>query len=60
MRDVMLGDHLAVEGAAGVAVAGYRAELRRQPSLADKQCVLVLCGGNASADTIRLVLGEAS
>jgi threonine dehydratase len=52
MRDVALGDKLVVEGAAGVAVAGWRA----RPDLAGRTSVVVLCGGNLGADLLARTL----
>ena len=56
MRDVMLIDHLVIEGAAGVAVAGWRRFTAGRPRLADRQSVIVLCGGNVSAATLAEVV----
>jgi threonine dehydratase len=52
MRDVALGDKLVVEGAAGVAVAGWRA----RPELTARKCVVILCGGNLGADLLARTL----
>ena len=57
MRDVMLTDHLVIEGAAGVAVAAWRKFTAARPRLADRESAVVLCGGNVSAPTIARVLG---
>jgi threonine dehydratase len=51
----MEGQHLLVEGAAGVAVAAL---LKTQERWQSKQVVVVLCGGNISLATLRSVLGE--
>jgi threonine dehydratase len=56
MRDVMLVDHQVVEGAAAVAVAGWRAFTGSRPRLAERQSAVVLCGGNVSATTLNAVL----
>jgi threonine dehydratase len=56
MRDVMLTDHLVIEGAAGVAVAGWREFTAGRPRLADRESVIVLCGGNVSATTLAEVV----
>ena len=53
MREVMEGQHLLVEGAAGVAVAALR---KTQDRWQGKQAAVVLCGGNISLDTLRSVL----
>jgi threonine dehydratase len=57
MRDVMLADHLVIEGAAGVAVAAWRKFTAGRPRLADRESAIVLCGGNVSAPTLAQVLG---
>ncbi|MDF2774706.1 MAG: serine/threonine dehydratase [Geminicoccaceae bacterium] len=53
MGDVLISDHLLIEGAAGVAVAGWRAFTAARPTLANRMSAIVLCGGNVSATTIR-------
>ncbi len=53
MREVMEGQHLLVEGAAGVAVAALR---KTQDRWQGKQAAVVLCGGNIGLDTLRSVL----
>jgi len=58
MRDVMLVDHLVVEGAAGVAVAGWRRFTEGRPRLGDRESAVILCGGNVSAPTLSNVLGR--
>jgi len=58
MRDVMLGDHMVIEGAGGVAVAGWRKFTAGRPRLADHESVVVLCGGNVSAEVLAQVLGK--
>lgn len=58
MRDAMLTDHLVIEGAAGVAMAGWRAFTAGRPRLADRKSAIVLCGGNVSASTIAKVLAQ--
>jgi len=58
MRDVMLADHMVIEGAGGVAVAGWRKFMAGRPRLADHESVVVLCGGNVSAETLARVLGN--
>src|SRR4030095_870636 len=50
MRDVALGDKLVVEGAAGVAVAAWRAMNDGRRS------AIVLCGGNLGADLLARTL----
>jgi threonine dehydratase len=59
MRDVMLGDHMAIEGAAGVAVAGWRKFTAGRPRLADRESAIVLCGGNVSAPTLARILVDS-
>ena len=56
MRDAMVTDHLVIEGAAGVAMAGWRAFTAGRPRLADRESAIVLCGGNVSAAAISAVL----
>ncbi|HEX6048614.1 MAG TPA: threonine/serine dehydratase [Gemmatimonadaceae bacterium] len=56
MRDVLLTDHLLIEGSAGVAVAGWRAFTAARPKLAHRVSAIVLCGGNVSAATISELL----
>ena len=56
MREIMEGQHLLVEGAAGVAVAALR---KTQERWQGKQVAVVLCGGNISLATLRSVLEGA-
>ena len=56
MGDALLVDHLLIEGAAGVAVAGWRAFTAARPRLAGRVSAIILCGGNVSAKTIGDVL----
>ena len=56
MRAIMEGQHLLVEGAAGVAVAAL---LKTQERWQGKQVAVVLCGGNISLETLRSVLKDA-
>lgn len=56
MRDTLLTDHLVIEGAGGVAVAGWRKFTTYRPRLADHQSAVVLCGGNVSAATLTTIL----
>ena len=56
MRDVMLADHMVIEGAAGVAVAAWRKFTADRPRLAARESVVVLCGGNVSASILSTVL----
>jgi threonine dehydratase len=56
MRRVHEAHGFAVEGAAGVAVAGY---LRRADRWRGKTTVAILCGGNVSPAVLRAVLGAA-
>ncbi|MFN8467075.1 MAG: threonine/serine dehydratase [Caldilineaceae bacterium] len=53
MRAIMEGQHLLVEGAAGVAVAAL---LKTQERWQGKQVAGILCGGNISLETLRSVL----
>jgi threonine dehydratase len=45
--------HTLIEGAAGVAVAGY---LKEKDRYAGQNVVIVLCGGNISRERLREVL----
>ena len=58
MRDVMMNDHLVVEGAAGVAVAGWRAFTSSRPRLERRTSAMILCGGNVSAKLIAEILAS--
>ena len=58
MRDVLLAEHLVVEGAAGVAVAAWRKFTAGRPRLADRESAIVLCGGNVSAPTLAQVMSS--
>jgi threonine dehydratase len=53
MRQVMEGQHMLIEGAAGVAVGAL---LKTQQRSQGKQAAVVLCGGNISLQTLRTVL----
>jgi threonine dehydratase len=55
MRRLMENQHLLVEGAAAVAVAGLIKTAERWQG---KQAAVVLCGGNVSLDTLRDVLSS--
>lgn len=56
MRLVIESQHLLVEGAAGVAVAGL---LQQAGRVAGKNVVVVLCGANISLTTLRSVLFDS-
>jgi threonine dehydratase len=53
MRHCIEVEHVLVEGAAGVAIAGWR---RIAPQWRDARAAIVLCGANVSADRLRSVL----
>ena len=53
MRAVITAHHICIEGAAGVAVAGFLQDTERY---ADKDVAIVLCGANASMEVLRRVL----
>jgi len=53
MRMLIQDHHTMVEGAAGVALAGF---LSNQERFASGNSVIVLCGANASGDVLRRVL----
>ena len=44
---------LLIEGAAGVAIAGF---LKEAPRLAGKKVAIVICGANISTEQMRVVL----
>lgn len=56
MRDAMLTDHMVIEGAGGVAIAGWRTFTASRPRLADHESAVILCGGNVSATTLTTIL----
>ena len=57
MRRVIGHHHVMIEGAAGVAVAGFLQDAeRRSEQLADRRVVIVLCGANIATSTLREVL----
>ena len=58
VRDVALVDHLVVEGAAGVAVAGYRKLAAERPALARRTSAIILCGGNIGAEAFAQLVGS--
>jgi len=58
MRDVLLTDHMVIEGAGGVAVAGWRKFTANRPRLADHESVVVLCGGNLSIATLTRIMSS--
>jgi len=53
IRDFIEKQHMLIEGAAAVAVAGYT-RLRRR--FADKRVVVIICGANIGHDVLRGVL----
>ncbi len=53
MRTVLEAHHLAVEGAAGVALAAF---LRQAQAWRGKTVVVILCGGNVGPDVLRSAL----
>jgi threonine dehydratase len=57
IRLCLEGEHMLVEGAAGVAVAGL---LRAAERLRQLHAVVVLCGANVSIETLREVLSFGS
>ena len=56
MRVFMTREKDVIEGAAGVAIAGL---LARAPAVAGKKVVVVICGGNISAEMLTSVSGNA-
>ena len=53
MRHCIEVEHLLVEGAAGVAIAGFR---RIASDVEGKRAAIVLCGANISAERLRSIL----
>ncbi len=53
IRIVVDGHHMLIEGAAGVAVAGY---LRQRDAFPGGNVVVVLCGANISREALRAIL----
>lgn len=54
MRCFIEQHHMLIEGAAGVAIAGF---LKEAPRLVGKTVAIVICGANISTDQMRVVLG---
>ncbi|MFQ5629469.1 MAG: threonine/serine dehydratase [bacterium] len=55
MRLILAHENWLVEGAAGVAVAGF---LRKQENFSGKNVVLILCGRNIGLEKIRAILAS--
>jgi threonine dehydratase len=53
MREFIDSHHMLLEGAAGVAIAGF---LEVAGDYKDKNVVIVICGGNISRDTLKKVI----
>jgi threonine dehydratase len=53
MREFIDSHHMLLEGAAGVALAGF---LEVAPDYKDKNVVVVICGGNISRETLKKVI----
>jgi threonine dehydratase len=53
MRTFIDAHHMLLEGAAGVALAGL---IARAGEYRGKNVVVIICGGNISRDTLRLVI----
>ena len=53
VRLILEREHMLVEGAAGVAVAGF---LNQRGRWEDKDVVIVLCGRNLGLDTLKSLL----
>lgn len=53
MRNFIDTHHMLLEGAAGVALAGLKASERHYQ---DQNVVVVICGGNISRETLRVVI----
>jgi threonine dehydratase len=57
MRRLAETEHLMVEGAAGVALAGL---IKRAPAFAGRKVAVVLCGRNIGLETFLATVGKAS
>jgi len=55
MRLYIDHEHHAIEGAAGVAVAGL---LARKEEIAGQNVVVIICGGNIAEDKLQAVMGK--
>ena len=55
MRIFIEKHHMLIEGAAGVAIAGF---LKERARLGGKRAAIVICGANISAEQLRTVLAE--
>lgn len=53
MRDFIDSQHMLLEGAAGVAIAGF---LDVAGDFRDQNVVIIVCGGNISRDTLKKVI----
>ncbi len=53
MRGFIDAHHMLLEGAAGVAIAGY---LQAMDALEGRNVVIVVCGGNISRETLKKIL----
>lgn len=53
MRRVMEAHHMMIEGAAGVAIAGF---VRQKAAWANKRVVVVVCGANIGLPSLKAVL----
>jgi len=57
IRDIIGTHHMLIEGAAGVAIAGYR---QVAAEYADKTTAIILCGANIGVPTLQRVLQGGS
>ncbi len=55
VKDIITVKHMLIEGAAGVAVAGFRSVSREYRT---KACAVILCGANISSQALRRVLSD--
>ena len=53
MREFIDSHHMLLEGAAGVAIAGF---LEVASDYVGKNVVIIVCGGNVSRDTLKKVI----
>ena len=53
MRLFVEKEHLLIEGAAAVAVAGF---LKQRNDYRDQKVVIIICGGNIGLETFKKIL----
>ena len=53
MRLFIEKEHLLIEGAAAVAIAGF---LKQKSDYRDQKVVIIICGGNIGLETFKIIL----